>query len=150
MEVKYKLIAEVIKLWRSDSEERALAEAILYLTGLDLQSLQKLDVREVENVLIEVIRRPEEKGIQGEVTAALVKQEENEKESTAQYKGEEVLEKIPEENDDLTNSDIEDYSNTELPTEPLQAEEQEEQIEIPSKLSFLEEKKAKRGRPKNE
>ena len=104
----------------------------------------------MENVLIEVIRRPEEKGIQGEVTAALVKQEENEKESTAQYKGEEVLEKIPEENDDLTNSDIEDYSNTELPTEPLQAEQQEEQIEIPSKLSFLEEKKAKRGRPKNE
>ena len=137
-------------MWRSSSEERALAEAILYMTGLHLTDMQKLSTQELTNVLIEVIRRPEEKGIQGEVTAALVKQEENEKESTAQYKGEEVLEKIPEENDDLTNSDIEDYSNTELPTEPLQAEEQEEQIEIPSKLSFLEEKKAKRGRPKNE
>ena len=144
-----KLVSQVIKYWRSDAEERALAEVILYLTGLDLQSLQKLDVREVENVLIEVIRRPEEKGIQGEVNTALVKQEENEKES----KGEE-LSQVKSQNpylDDCDSSiDIEDYSNTELPAEPLQTEQQEEQIEIPSKLSFLEEKKAKRGRPKNE
>ena len=144
-----KLVSQVIKYWRSDAEERALAEVILYLTGLDLQSLQKLDVREVENVLIEAIRRPEEKGIQGEVNTALVKQEENEKES----KGEE-LSQVKSQNpylDDCDSSiDIEDYSNTELPAEPLQTEQQEEQIEIPSKLSFLEEKKAKRGRPKNE
>ena len=144
-----KLVSQVIKYWRSDAEERALAEVILYLTGLDLQTLQKLDVREVENVLIEAIRRPEEKGIQGEVNTALVKQEENEKES----KGEE-LSQVKSQNpylDDCDSSiDIEDYSNTELPAEPLQTEQQEEQIEIPSKLSFLEEKKAKRGRPKNE
>ena len=125
-----KLVSQVIKYWRSDAEERALAEVILYLTGLDLQSLQKLDVREVENVLIEAIRRPEEKGIQGEVNTALVKQEENEKES----KGEE-LSQVKSQNpylDDCDSSiDIEDYSNTELPAEPLQTEQQEEQIEIP-------------------
>lgn len=149
MEVKYKLIAEVIKLWRSDSEERALAEAILYMTGLHLTDMQKLSTQELTNVLTQVIRRPEEKGIQGEVNTALVKQEENEKES----KGEE-LSQVKSQNpylDDCDSSiDIEDYSNTELPAEPLQTEQQEEQIEIPSKLSFLEEKKAKRGRPKNE
>ena len=149
MEVKYKLIAEVIKLWRSDSEERALAEAILYMTGLHLTDMQKLSTQELTNVLTQVIRRPEEKGIQGEVTAALVKQEEQQKES----KGEELSQvesQDPYLDDGDSSIDIEDYSHTELPTEPLQAEEQEKQIEIPSKLSFLEEKKAKRGRPKNE
>lgn len=136
-------------MWRSSSEERALAEAILYMTGLHLTDMQKLSTQELTNVLIEVIRRPKEKGIQGEVNATLVKQEENEKES----KGEE-LSQVKSQNpylDDCDSSiDIEDYSNTELPAEPLQTEQQEEQIEIPSKLSFLEEKKAKRGRPKNE
>lgn len=149
MEVKYKLIAEVIKLWRSDSEERALAEAILYMTGLHLTDMQKLSTQELTNVLTEVIRRPEEKGIQGKVDAALVKSEAKEKEG----KGEELSQVKSQDPylDDVDSSiDIEDYSHTELPTEPLQAEEQEEQIEIPSKLSFLEEKKAKRGRPKNE
>lgn len=119
------------------------------MTGLHLTDMQKLSTQELTNVLIEVIRRPKEKGIQGEVNATLVKQEENEKES----KGEE-LSQVKSQNpylDDCDSSiDIEDYSNTELPAEPLQTEQQEEQIEIPSKLSFLEEKKAKRGRPKNE
>lgn len=149
MEVKYKLIAEIIKLWRSDSEERALAEAILYMTGLHLTDMQKLSIQELTNVLTQVIRRPEEKGIQGEVTATLVKSEAKEKEG----KGKElpqVKSQDPYLDDGDSSIDIEDYSNPELPTEPLQTEEQEEQIEIPSKLSFLEEKKAKRGRPKNE
>lgn len=149
MEVKYKLIAEVIKLWRSDSEERALAEAILYMTGLHLTDMQKLSTQELTNVLIEVIRRPEEKGIQGEVNATLVKSEAKEKEGKGKELSQ-VKSQDPDLDDGDSSIDIEDYSNPELPTEPLQAEEQEEQIEIPSKLSFLEEKKAKRGRPKNE
>jgi hypothetical protein len=61
MQIKHKLIAQIIKQWRSDSEERALAEAILYMTGLHLTELQKMSTEEVTNVLIEVIRRPEEK-----------------------------------------------------------------------------------------
>jgi hypothetical protein len=127
LEVKYRLIAEVIKQWRSNSEERALAEAILYMTGLHLTDLQKLSLQEVTNVLNETIRRPEEKGCrckEWEETPPVVNVEEKVEEvfasSTQQENTEEAI------------LGIEEYPSLE---------------EVP--VSFIEAKKLKRGRKPN-
>ena len=124
MEVKYRLLAEIIKQWRSDSEERALAEAILYMTGLHLTELQKMSTEEVTNVLIEVIRRPEEK-------------EEQQGKSS------------PQEEKDESSLDLQgDIESQEPGSEELQPEEVIEEKEA-QPLSFIEAKKLRRGRKPN-
>ena len=119
MQIKHKLIAQIIKQWRSDSEERALAEAILYMTGLHLTELQKMSTEEVTNVLIEVIRRPEEKEEQQWKTR---NQEEKDESPLGPQWGIETKEPQPEE----------------------VIEEKEAQP-----LSFIEAKKLRRGRKPN-
>ena len=143
MQIKHKLIAEVIKQWRSDSEERALAEAILYMTGLHLTDLQKMSTAEVTNVLTEVIRRPEEQ--------RQIKQENKEESSTQDQQ-----ERIQKENY------IEDYGEPSLqtPETDFQPDYTGQDKEIPETqhlesvpfekpLSFIEAKKLRRGRKPN-
>lgn len=127
MEVKYKLIAEVLKHWRSAPEERALAEAILFMTGLHLTDLQKLSVQEVTDILVDTIKRPETKG-----------QSQNNSKETQEQK-EEVQQNPPSEEDSLLNLE-----------EDLQISETTQESSDSSPLSFIEMKKAKRGRPKVE
>ncbi len=127
MEIQYRLIAEVMKHWRSDSEERALAKAILYMTGLNLEELQKLSVQEVTDILVEVIRRPESK----------IQTQCSQKEDQAQK---EQAQKVP-------NSD--EYSLLSL-EEDLQELEIDQKPQEEPTLSFIELKKLKRGRPKVE
>lgn len=124
MQIKHKLIAQIIKQWRSDSEERALAEAILYMTGLHLTELQKMSTEEVTNVLIEVIRRPEEKEEQ-------------------QWKS------SPQEEKDESSLDLQgDIEPQESGSEEPQPEEVVEEKEA-QPLSFIEAKKLRRGRKPN-
>lgn len=49
--MNYRLVSEVIRYWRADPEERALAEAVLELLGLNRQDLEKKTVQEIENEL---------------------------------------------------------------------------------------------------
>lgn len=125
MQIKHKLIAEVIKQWRSDSEERALAEAILYMTGLHLTDLQKMSTAEVTNVLTEVIRRPEE-------------EKRNKEEYTTTQ--------------EVQNSNALDQEwsieSQETGSEEIQQEEVKEEVEA-RPLSFIEAKKLRRGRKPN-
>lgn len=132
MEVKYRLIAEVLKLWRADPEERALAEALLYMTGLHLTDLHKMTLQEVENVLRQVIRRPE-------------------KEVQEQQYSEEVLQK--------KEGQLQENRNEQNDLMPSLSDSEEEQIqttqEIPlgnlPKEELLQELNKRRGRkPKNE
>ena len=128
MEVKYKLVAEVIKHWRSSPEERALAEAILYMTNLSLTELQKLSVQEVTDILVDTIKRTERKEQQAQGRTTQVQE------------GEEELSKgSPSEEGNLLNL-VEDRLESEIVPGPLE--------EAP--LSFIEMKKLKRGRPKVE
>lgn len=125
MQIKHKLIAEVIKQWRSDSEERALAEAILYMTGLHLTDLQKMSTAEVTNVLTEVIRRPEEE-----------KRNKEEYTTTQEAQTSNAL-------------DHEGSIESQEPgSEELQQEEVKEKVEA-QPLSFIEAKKLRRGRKPN-
>ena len=124
MQIKHKLIAQIIKQWRSDSEERALAEAILYMTGLHLTELQKMSTEEVTNVLIEVIRRPEEKEEQQWKTSH---QEEKDGSSL-----------------DLQGGIESQETGSEEPQPEEVIEEKEAQP-----LSFIEAKKLRRGRKPN-
>lgn len=126
MEIKYRLIAEVIKLWRAAPEERALAEALLYMTGLELEEAQKMSVPELADVLSQVIRRPEEKGRRQE--------EDQGKEPEAELQNQEVEEIFEEET--LTQS------------EPETSQKTQEENQTPE-LSFIEAKKLKRGRKPN-
>jgi len=128
VEVKYKLVAEVIKHWRSSPEERALAEAILYMTNLSLTELQKLSVQEVTDILVDTIKRTERKEQQAQGRTTQVQE------------GEEELSKgSPSEEGNLLNL-VEDRLESEIVPGPLE--------EAP--LSFIEMKKLKRGRPKVE
>ena len=128
MEVKYKLVAEVIKHWRSSPEERALAEAILYMTNLSLTELQKLSVQEVTDILVDTINRPErkEQQVQDRTTQVQEQKEEPQKDS-------------PSDEGNLLNL-VEDRLEPEIVPGALE--------EAP--LSFIEMKKLKRGRPKVE
>lgn len=147
MQVKHRLIAEVIKLWRSDSEERALAEAILYMTGLHLTDLQKMSVQEVENVLIDVIRRPEEKANKEEIR----KQQEQRSPTSTQEENEEknLLE------DETSSHDlgsgkpfqVKEMSALSLTEQTLQVQEPEKDIKYPvSKDELLKELNRRKGR----
>jgi len=128
VEVKYKLVEEVIKHWRSSPEERALAEAILYMTNLSLTELQKLSVQEVTDILVDTIKRTERKEQQAQGRTTQVQE------------GEEELSKgSPSEEGNLLNL-VEDRLESEIVPGPLE--------EAP--LSFIEMKKLKRGRPKVE
>lgn len=147
MQIKHKLIAEVIKQWRSDSEERALAEAILYMTGLHLTDLQKMSTAEVTNVLTEVIRRPEEKGCkQQEETQESKETNEEEglletKKLDAEFAKLDTIEEI-EQTEDYLDVEPSQYS-------PLEQESTGEEKQPTSTLSFIETKKLKRGRKPN-
>ena len=46
-----RLVAEVLKRWRSDPEERALGEYVLKLTGLNLADCQKMTVPDLTKLL---------------------------------------------------------------------------------------------------
>ena len=126
MEVKYKLVAEVMKHWRSNPEERALAEAILYMTDLNLTELQKLTVQEVTNILVDTIKRPERKAQQNQDKSAQV--QEQKEELQKENSGEE---------DGLLN----------LTEDLVESVTIQETLED-APLSFIEMKKLKRGRPK--
>lgn len=127
MEVKHKLIAEVLKHWRSAPEERALAEAILYMTGLHLTDLQKLSVQEVTDILVDVIRRPEAK-------------------RQVQNNSKEVQGQKAKEQEDFPSEEESLLSLEEAQGEP------EPEIKTPETppLSYIEMKKLKRGRPRVE
>ena len=126
MEVKYKLVAEVMKHWRSNPEERALAEAILYMTDLNLTELQKLTVQEVTNILVDTIKRPERKAQQNQDKSAQVQEQK-----------EELQKENPAEEDGLLN----------LTEDLVESVTIQETLED-APLSFIEMKKLKRGRPK--
>lgn len=51
MEINYRVIAEVIKHWRSNAEERALASAILYLLDINHDDALRLTVPELKLLL---------------------------------------------------------------------------------------------------
>lgn len=49
--LKYKLIAEVLRQWKADPEERALGEYILHLMGWTLEDVNKRTVPEITDEL---------------------------------------------------------------------------------------------------
>lgn len=51
MTLNYRLCADVIKFWRQDTEERALAEYILKVNGLTLEVAHAMTVVELTDVL---------------------------------------------------------------------------------------------------
>lgn len=55
MELRFRLAAEVIKFYRQDPEERALADLIIHLIGLTLQEAQALSIDELEQLIANAI-----------------------------------------------------------------------------------------------
>jgi uncharacterized UBP type Zn finger protein len=51
MEVKFRLVAEVLRFWRQDAEERDLGEFILNLLELSPEDVSKMELKEIEDVL---------------------------------------------------------------------------------------------------
>jgi len=132
MEIKYRLIAEVIKLWRAAPEERALTEALLYMTGLELEEAQKMPVPELADVLSKVIRRSETKA-----------ESEQESETEAQEQKEEV--ELP----TVENEEEVDQEKTPETTTESSATTETGTVDTSVTLSFIEQKKLRRGRKPN-
>ena len=55
VELKFRLAADVIKFYRNDPEERALADLLLYQLGLSVQEAQQLNVDELEQLIANLI-----------------------------------------------------------------------------------------------
>lgn len=53
--LKFRLAAEVIKFYRQDPEERALADLIVYQLGLTLQEAHALSVDELEQLIANLV-----------------------------------------------------------------------------------------------
>ena len=47
MELKYRLIAEVLRQWKQDAEERALGEFVLFVMNWDLADIARMTVPEI-------------------------------------------------------------------------------------------------------
>jgi len=69
-DIRFRTVAETLKMWRSISEERALGEMVLYLLGLTPSDVESMTTLELENEIAnrvlaveEVVNAPELKKV---------------------------------------------------------------------------------------
>lgn len=117
MDIKFGLVASTIKYWKSDSEQRAMGEFILHLTGLTLEDVNRLTLQELAD---EFSRRSEKQGCQcqKQATQGDKKEQESNQEQAVQEVVQEVL--TPEVLDKGANIDtydeVPDFNPTQLTT----------------------------------